>query len=100
MAVRSLKHRNDSLVPFPLPFSNREIYMVGILFPLSATGRTGVEGDISESLCSGSAAVPGRPPLWEIKELGYSGVWMEGPAFEGRAGTTTSSRWEHSFWHS
>lgn len=61
-------------------------------------GRTGVEGDISESACLGSSAVPGRPPLWEtgsqllIKELGYSGVWMEGPAFEGRTGTTTSSR--------
>ena len=58
-----------------------------------------MEGDIRESPRSGSAAVLGRPPLWEtgsqllIKELGYSGVWIWGPAFEGRAGTTTGSRW-------
>lgn len=58
-----------------------------------------MEGHIRESLCSGSATVPGRPPLWEtgsqllIKELWYSGVWIRGPAFEGRAGTTTGSRW-------
>lgn len=51
-----------------------------------------MEGGIREIHVQGPPLSPGRPPLWE-KELEYSGGWIGGPAFESRAGTTTSSRW-------